>query len=165
MLNSPFAPWPAYTSEEIEAVSSVLASGKVNYWTGNLCREFEKRFAAWCGVNHAVALANGTLALDVALQALGIGAGDDVIVSPRSFMASASTVAVAGARPVFADIERDSQNISADTIRRVLSDRTKAIIVVHLAGMPCDMDPIMELATEFGLHVICLLYTSDAADE
>ena len=154
MLNTPFAPWPSYTDEEIAAVSAVLASGKVNYWTGDLGRAFERRFAEWCGTRHAVALANGTLALDVALKALGVGAGDEVVVTPRSFVASASTVATAGAAPVFADIDRNSQNLSAETIAVALTERTKAVIVVHLAGMPCDMDPIMALAREHGFFVI-----------
>ncbi len=154
MLNSPFAPWPSFSDEEVAAVTDVLRSGRVNYWTGTLCREFEKEFAAWCGVNHAVALSNGTLALDVALKALGVGPGDEVIVTPRSFMASVSTVATAGAIPVFAEVDRDSQNITAETIRAVLTPRTKAIIPVHLAGQPCDMDPIMELAAKHGLFVI-----------
>lgn len=154
MLNSPFAPWPSFSDEEIAAVTDVLRSGRVNYWTGTLCRDFEKEFAAWCGVNHAVALSNGTLALDVALKALGVGPGDEVIVTPRSFMASVSTVATAGAIPVFAEVDRDSQNITAETIRAVLTPHTKAIIPVHLAGQPCDMDPIMELAAEHGLFVI-----------
>lgn len=154
MLNSAFAPWPSFTEEEVAAVSDVLRSGRVNYWTGTLCRDFETDFAAWCGTKHAVALANGTLALDVALKALGVGAGDEVVVTPRSFMASVSTVAVAGAMPVFADVDRDTQNITADTIRPVLSPRTRAIIAVHLAGQPCDMDPILELAEEQGLFVI-----------
>lgn len=154
MLNSPFAPWPSFSDEEVAAVTDVLRSGRVNYWTGRLCRDFEKEFAAWCGVNHAVALSNGTLALDVALKALGVGPGDEVIVTPRSFMASVSTVATAGAIPVFAEVDRDSQNITAETILAVLTPRTKAIIPVHLAGQPCDMDPIMKLAAEHGLFVI-----------
>jgi len=154
MLNTPFAPWPSYTPEEISAVSAVLASGKVNYWTGDVTREFERRFAQWCGTSHAVALANGTLALDVALKALGVGAGDEVIVTPRTFLASASTVVTAGATPVFADVDRNTQNLSAETIAAVLTPRTKAVIVVHLGGMPCDMDPIMALAQEHGFFVI-----------
>ncbi|MFD1747277.1 DegT/DnrJ/EryC1/StrS family aminotransferase [Rhizobium helianthi] len=154
MLNSPFAPWPSFSEEEVTAVADVMRSGRVNYWTGNLCREFEKEFALWCGTNHAVALSNGTLALDVALKVLGVGPGDEVVVTPRSFMASVSTVVVAGAVPVFADVDRDSQNITADTIRSVITPRTKAIIPVHLAGQPCDMDPIIELANERGLFVI-----------
>ena len=135
-------------------MSRVLLSNKVNYWTGNECREFEREFADWAQVQHAVALANGTLALDVALKALNVGPGDEVIVTPRSFIASASCVVTAGARPVFADVDADSQNISVGTIRSVLTPRTKAVICVHLAGWPCDMDPIMALAEEYGLKII-----------
>jgi dTDP-4-amino-4,6-dideoxygalactose transaminase len=126
----------------------------VNYWTGDRCREFERKFAEWAGTRHAIALSNGTLALDVALKALGIGPGDEVITTPRTFMASASCIVTAGAVPVFADVDRDSQNITAESIRAVLTPRTKAIICVHLAGMPCDMDPIMDLADRHGLKVI-----------
>lgn len=154
MLSTPFSPWPSFSEEEVAAVSAVLRSGRVNYWTGTLCREFEKRFADWCGVNHAVALSNGTLALDVALKALGIGPGHEVIVTPRSFVASVSTVVVAGAIPIFADVDTVSQNITAETISAVLTSRTKAIIAVHLAGQPCDMDPIMDLAQKHGIKVI-----------
>lgn len=154
MLNTTFSPWPSFTQEEADAVSKCILSNKVNYWTGNECREFEREFAEWVGVNFAVALSNGTLALDVALKALNIGVGDEVIVTPRTFIASASCVVTAGANPVFADVDFNSQNISAETIRAVLSPNTKAIIVVHLAGMPADMDPIMELAKEFNLFVI-----------
>ena len=132
----------------------VLLSNKVNYWTGTECQEFEKEFADWCGVLHAVALANGTLALDVALKALNIGLGDEVVVTPRTFIASVSCVVNAGATPVFADVEMDSGNISARTIAAVLSPRTKAVICVHLAGWPCDMDPIMALANAHNLKVI-----------
>lgn len=154
MLNTPFSPWPSYTPEELEAVAAVLASNRVNYWTGDRCREFERRFAEWAGTTHAVALANGTVALDVALKALGIGPGDEVVTTPRTFLASASCVVTAGAIPVFADVDPVSQNITADTIRAVLTPQTKAIICVHLGGMPCDMDPIMALAEERGLKVI-----------
>ena len=154
MLNTPFSPWPSFTEEEAECVSALLLSNKVNYWTGNECREFEKEFAAWSGVPYAVSLANGTLALDAAIKALGIGPGDEVIVTPRTFLASASAIVNAGATPVFADVERDSQNISAATIRAVLTRRTKAIVCVHLAGWPCDMDPIMALANTHSLFVI-----------
>jgi len=154
MLNTPFSPWPSFTDEEADAVRSVVLSNKVNYWTGTECRAFEKEFAAWCSVRHAVALSNGTLALDVALKALGIGPGDEVVVTPRTFIASISCVVNAGATPVFADVEADSGNISAATIAQVLTPRTKAIICVHLAGWPCDMDPIMALAQLHGLKVI-----------
>ncbi len=154
MLNTPFSPWPSFTSEEANAVQQVLLSNKVNYWTGQECRAFEKEFAAWTETSHAVALANGTLALDVALKALGIGPGDEVVVTPRTFIASISCVVNAGATPVFADVELDSGNISAATIAKVLTPRTRAVICVHLAGWPCDMDPIMELAEQNGLKVI-----------
>jgi dTDP-4-amino-4,6-dideoxygalactose transaminase len=154
MLNTPFSPWPSFTEEEANAVHRVVLSNEVNYWTGNECREFEKEFAAWVGTCYSVALANGTLALDVALKALGIGPGDEVVVTPRTFIASVSCVVNAGAMPVFADIEVDSGNISARTIAAVLTTRTKAVICVHLGGWPCDMDPIMELAKQHGLFVI-----------
>ena len=154
MLNTAFSPWPSFTPEEADAASRVLLSNKVNYWTGQECREFEKEFAAWAGTLYAVALANGTLALDVALKALGIGAGDEVIVTPRTFIASISCVVNAGATPVFADVEPDSGNISAATIARVLTPKTRAVICVHLAGWPCEMDAIMQLAAQHDLKVI-----------
>ncbi|MBM9531577.1 DegT/DnrJ/EryC1/StrS aminotransferase family protein, partial [Desulfoprunum benzoelyticum] len=154
MLNTPFPPWPNFTAEEAEAVASVLLSNRVNYWTGKEGREFEKEFAAWAGTRYAIALANGTVALDAALLALGIGRGDEVVVTPRTFLASASCIANARAVPVFADVDRDSQNITAATIRAVLTPRTRAVICVHLAGWPCDMDAIMALAEERGLAVI-----------
>ncbi len=154
MLNTQFSPWPSFTPEEADAVHRVVLSNKVNYWTGTECREFEKEFAAWCGTRYAVALSNGTLALDVSLKALGIGPGDEVVVTPRTFIASISCVVNAGATPVFADVEADSGNISAATIAKVLTPRTKAVICVHLAGWPCNMDPIMALADSHGLKVI-----------
>ena len=154
MLNTAFEPWPSFTQEEADAVSQVLLSNKVNYWTGQECREFEQEFAQFAETRYAVALANGTVALDVALRALGIGAGDDVIVTSRTFLASASSIVTAGANPVFADVELDSQNISAQTIEAVLTPNTKAIICVHLAGWMCDMDPIMQLASDKGFYVI-----------
>lgn len=154
MLNTAFSPWPSFTTEEADAVHRVLLSNRVNYWTGTETREFEKEFAAWTGAKHAVALANGTLALDVALKALDIGPGDEVVVTPRTFIASVSCVVNAGAVPVFADVEPDSGNISAGTIAKVLTPKTKAIVCVHLGGWPCDMDPIMALAKQYGLRVI-----------
>jgi len=146
--------WPSFTDQEVAAAASVIASNKVNYWTGQEGRHFEREFADWCGAQHAVALANGTLAIDIALKAMNIGPGDEVIVTPRSFIASVSTVVNAGATPVFADVDPDSGNISATTISAVLTDKTKAIIPVHLAGWPCDMDAIMALANERGIWVI-----------
>ena len=154
MLNTPFSPWPSFTEEEAQAVQRVLLSNRVNYWTGNECREFEQEFASWCTTEYAIALANGTVALDLALKGLGIGAGDEVIVTPRTFIASASCVVNAGAIPVFADVDAESGNLSADTIKNFITPRTKGVICVHLAGWPCDMDPIMALANQHGFKVI-----------
>ena len=132
----------------------VILSNKVNYWTGQECREFEKEFAAWSDTRHAIALTNGTVALDLALKVLNIGAGDEVIVTSRTFLASVSSIVNAGAIPVFADVDQDSQNITAETISAVLTTNTRAIICVHLAGWPCDMEPIMALADKHDLKVI-----------
>jgi dTDP-4-amino-4,6-dideoxygalactose transaminase len=149
-----FGNWPYFAPDEIAAVTRVLESGKVNYWTGDECKLFEQEYAAALGVKHAISLANGTLALELALHALGIGKGDDVVTTCRTFIASASCVVRVGARPITADVDRDSQNVTVETIRAALTPETKAIIVVHLAGWPCDMDPILQLAMERGLKVI-----------
>lgn len=154
MLNTKFSPWPSYTAQEAEAVQRVLLSNKVNYWTGDECRQFEDEFAAFAETKYAIALANGSVALELALIALGIGEGDEVIVTPRTFLASASCVVNIGAIPVFADVDSDSQNITAVTIEEKLTDKTKAVICVHLAGWPCDMEPIMKLADNNNLKVI-----------
>jgi dTDP-4-amino-4,6-dideoxygalactose transaminase len=146
--------WPHFDEEQVEAVARVLRSGRVNYWTGQEGRLFEHEFAEACGARHAIALANGTVALELALHVLGIGLGDEVVVTPRSFVASAGSVVLRGATPVFADVDAVSQAITAETIERVISPRTKAIIAVHLAGWPCEMDPIMDLARSRGLKVI-----------
>lgn len=154
MLNTPFAPWPSFGVEERDAVAAVLMSNKVNYWTGEECRAFEREFAGWTGSAHAIALANGTLALDLALKGLGIGPGDEVVVTPRTFIASVSCVINAGATPVFADVDADSGNISPATIAQVLTEETRAILPVHIGGWPADMPGIMALAGEHGLNVI-----------
>jgi dTDP-4-amino-4,6-dideoxygalactose transaminase len=132
----------------------VLRSGKVNYWTGEEGRQFEAEFADHVGAKYGICVANGTLALELALYALGIGAGDEVITTSRTFIASASCAVMRGARPVCVDVDRDSQNITPETIRAAITEKTKAIIAVHLAGWPCDMDPILELAEEYDLRVI-----------
>jgi dTDP-4-amino-4,6-dideoxygalactose transaminase len=154
MLNTSLAPWPRFSEEEIDAVSNVLRSGRVNYWTGEECRQFEAEYALWANTDHAIALANGTLALDLALKGIGIGPGDEVVVTPRTFIASISCVINAGATPIFADVDLDSGNIEARTIERVLTDKTRAIIPVHLAGWPCDMDAMVDLAHSRGIAVI-----------
>jgi dTDP-4-amino-4,6-dideoxygalactose transaminase len=146
--------WPCYSENEIDAAIEVLRSGKVNYWTGDNCKKFETEFADFCNARYAVALSNGTVALELALRALNIKPGDEVIVPCRTFIATATSVINAGAKPVFADVDQYSQNITADTIRVVLSPRTKAIIAVHLGGWPCDMDSIMPLARKHKLKVI-----------
>ncbi|MFT6987784.1 MAG: dTDP-4-amino-4,6-dideoxygalactose transaminase [Psychromonas sp.] len=154
MLNTSFSPWPSFTQQEADAVSRVVLSNKVNYWTGTEGREFEKEFAAFAGTIYAVALGNGTLALDLALKALNIGVGDDVIVTSRTFLASASSIVTSGASPVFTDVDLNSQNITAASIEAVLTEKTKAVIVVHLAGMPAEMDAIMALSEKCGFYVI-----------
>ena len=150
----PFPPWPVFGQDEIDAVGTVLASGRVNYWTGEECRRFEEEFAAFTGTRHAISLANGTLALELALHALDIGPGDEVIVPARTFIASASCAVARGAVPVVADVDPVSQNLMADAVLGRLTLRTRAIVAVHLAGWPCDMDPIMALARERGIKVI-----------
>ena len=154
MLNTKFSSWPSFTQEEASSIQRVLLSNKVNYWTGEECRKFEKEFASWSELKYAVALGNGTLALDVALKALDIGGGDEVIVTSRTFIASISSIVNSGATPVFADVDLSSQNITPEAIRSVITDKTKAIVCVHLAGWPCDMDEIMAIANEHDLYVI-----------
>lgn len=154
MTCSPAPSWPVFEPDEIQAVTDILQSGKVNYWTGTVCREFEKEYAEYLGVKHAIALHNGTLAIELALYAFGIGEGDEVITTTRTFIASASAAVMRGCIPIIAEVDPDSQNITVDTIRPHITPKTKAIIAVHLAGWPCDMDAIMELAREHNLIVI-----------
>lgn len=148
------AGWPHYAADERAAVDRVLASGKVNYWTGTEGREFEREYAAHLGVKRAIGLMNGSVALDLALRMWGIGPGDDVVVSPRTFIASASCAILLGARPVFADVDRDSGNLTVETIQRALTPRTRAIIPVHIGGWPCDLAPVMEIARARGIKVL-----------
>lgn len=154
MSNSRLAPWPAYSEEEADTVRRILLSNKVNYWTGTEGREFEKEFAAYIGTEYAVAVANGSVALGISLRSLGVGPGDEVVVTPRTFVASVHEIVLLGATPVYADVDLDSQNITAATIKAVLTPRTKAIICVHLAGWPCDMHEIMALAQQNNLYVV-----------
>ena len=153
-MNKKTSLWPSFTQEEADAASKVLLSNKVNYWTGIEGREFEKEFARWAGCEYAVAVANGTVALDLAFKALGIGEGDEVIVTSRTFLASVSSIVTAGAVPVFADVSLDSQNITVESVREKITPKTKVILCVHLAGWPCEMDGMMALAAEFGLYVV-----------
>lgn len=150
----PFAPWPVFAEDERRASDAVLASGKVNYWTGEECRRFEEEFARYVGVRHAISLANGTLALELALRALGVGPGDEVIAPAKTFIASASAAVALGARPIVCDVDPDSQNMTADTIRAALTPRTKAVVAVHLAGWPCDLDALARLCDEHGIALV-----------
>ena len=150
----PLAPWPQFDPEQIAAASRVLASGKVNTWTGQETTTFEQEFAAWCSSSHAIAMANGSLALSAAYLAVGLGAGDELITTPRTFIATASSAVLLGARPVFADVDADSGAITAESIAPLITARTKAIAVVHLGGWPADMPAICDLAQSHGLAVI-----------
>ena len=154
MINTKFSSWPSFSLEEANSVRDILLSNKVNYWTGNECREFEKEFAVWSNSKYAIALGNGTLALDSAFKALDIRVGDEVIVTARTYIASVTSIVNSGAIPIFADIDLNSQNITAKSIRSKITNRTKAIVCVHLAGWPCEMDEIMDLANESNLFVI-----------
>lgn len=149
-----FAVWPQFEDDEIEATQKVLKSGKVNYWTGTECRDFEKEFAQYVGTDYAIAMANGTVTLETALHALRIPRGSEAIMTSRTFVATATACAVRGIKPVFADIDPVTQNISAATIKTQINSNTKVIICVHLAGWPCPMDEIMELAEQYNIKVI-----------
>ena len=146
--------WPVFDDEMVEAAARVLRSGKVNYWTGQEGQRFEVECAKLLNVRHALSLTNGTAALELGLRAWGIGPNDDVLTTPRSFIASASCAVMCGARPIFADVDRQSGNITAETIEAVLTPTTRAIVAVHLGGWPCDLDPILELAGGYGIKVI-----------
>lgn len=146
--------WPHYDDAEIAAVTAVLRSGRVNQWTGDTVRAFQDAWSGRFRSGPAIALANGSLALELPLRAYGIGPGDEVIVTPRTFVASAFCARLVGAIPVFADIDPDSGNITAETIARVLTPRSRAVIPVHLGGWPCDMPAIMDVARRHGLLVI-----------
>ena len=146
--------WPVFDAEMVEVVTRVLEFGRVNYWTGCEGRLFEAEMASFLHRSYAVALTNGTSALELALRALGVGPGDEVITTPRSFIASASCAVMRGARPIFADVDRDTGTIVAKTIEAAITSRTRAIIVVHLGGWPCDMEPILEVAKQHGIKVV-----------
>jgi dTDP-4-amino-4,6-dideoxygalactose transaminase len=153
-VEKPLPRWPSFGPDEIAAAGAVLASGKVNYWTGQEGNQFEREYAAFVGTQYAIALANGTVALELALHSLAIGPGDEVIVPSRTFIATASCAVMCGGVPIVADVDPVSGNLTAETIAPLISPRTRAIIAVHLAGWPCDMGPILELAREHGIHVI-----------
>lgn len=154
MLNKAFSPWPSFSKKEIDAVKKILKSNKVNYWTGDECRKFEKEFAKYFDSKYSVSLANGTVAIDLALKVLDIKAGDEVIVTSRTFIASVSSIVNAGGIPIFADVCLNSQNFRSSEISNLITQKTKAILCVHLAGWPCEMDNIMRIAKKNNLFVI-----------
>jgi len=151
---SKISSWPSFSRLEANSAKEVILSNKVNYWTGNEARLFEKEFAKFAGTKYAVALTNGTVAIDLALIALNIGSGDEVIVTSRTFLASVSSIINSGARPIFCDVSRDSQNMDVTKIKDLITKNTKAILCVHLSGWPCDMDEIKKISKEHKLYII-----------
>jgi len=149
-----FAPWPYFERKELYAVQKVLRSGKVNQWTGNEVYNFEGEYADYLGVKYAVALMNGSVALDVALLVLGIGPGDEVIVPSRTFLTTASCIVLKGAIPMFADVDPDSGNVSLDSVKKVCTSKTKAVIAVHLAGWPCQLDRLRDFCNLKGIYLV-----------
>ncbi len=143
---------PIVGDEEIEAVKSVLKSGMLA--EGKVARQFEGKFAKYVGTKFATVTSNGTTALSTVLEALGIQPGDEVITSPFTFIASANTIAMLGAVPIFVDIKRDTYNIDPDLIEAAITTRTKAIMPIHIFGMPADMKRIMKIASKHDLLVI-----------
>ena len=153
-VTNELAAWPQFDEKAVKAVEDVLRSGKVNYWTGPKGMEFEKQFAAWQGSKFAISTSSGTAALHVALSALGIGPGDEVIVPSYTFIASSFSIVQAGAIPRFADVNLDDHCLSIASAEKLINERTKAIMPVHLYGNVCDMDPLLALAREHGLYVV-----------
>lgn len=152
--SKPFPAWPVFGEPEEQALLATLRSGNWGRLQGDRVRDFEQRFAEYHQARHGIAVVNGTVALRLALLAAGIQAGDEVIVPPYTFLATASAVVEANAVPVFADLELDTFNIDPEAIRAAITPRTRAIIPVHLGGLPCNMDAIMAIAGRRGLVVI-----------
>ncbi len=153
-VTNKLAGWPQFDEKAIKAVEEVLRSGKVNYWTGPKGMEFEKKFADWQGSKYAISASSGTAALHIALSALGIGPGDEVIVPSYTFIASSFSVVQAGAIPRFADVNIDDHCISIESAAKLVNERTKAIMPVHLYGNVCDMDKVLAFAKEHKLFII-----------
>lgn len=146
--------WPYFTSNMIDNVAQILKSGKVNQWTGTKVSEFQQKFSQYFGVKHSIAVFNGSVALELCLKAIDLNNGDEVIVTPRTFIASASSITICGGRPVFVDVDRSSQNVTLDNIKGAVSEKTKAVILVHLAGWPCDLEEIVEWCHSKNIYVI-----------
>jgi len=151
---TPLPPWPWFDEDTIKAAMEPLRSGKVNYWTGSLGMEFERRFAQWNGSKHCITTTSGTRALHTAVASLGIGPGDEVIVPSYTFIATSFCVLQAGAIPVFADVRKEDHCIESDDVERKVTKRTRAIIPVHLYGNVCEMDGILEVAAQNDLKIV-----------
>ena len=154
MLNTNFSPWPCFSDEEAEIAKNIILSNKVNYWTGDQCRKFESEFATFSDVKYAVAVANGTVALDLAFKALEIKKDDEIIVTSRTYLASVSSIVNSGAKPIFVDICKNSQNMTPKNIESAITKKTKAILCVHLGGWPCDMNEIIKIARKSQLFIV-----------
>ena len=146
--------WPQFSKKEIKKVSSILKSGKVNYWTGNECKTFEKLYAKKFNLNHCITLSNGTVALEAALKTLNLKPNDEIIVTSKSYQSSASSIVNCGAKPIFCDVDYNSQNIDPNEITNNITKNTRAIICVHLGGWPCDMTKIIRIAKRYNLKLI-----------
>ena len=146
--------WPVCGDAEVAALTDVVRSGRWGCHLGRRVKDFEAEFAAFCKARHAICLTNGTAALEVVLRALGVGPGDEVIVPPYTFIATASAVVMIGGIPVFVDIEPGSLNLDPAKIEAAITPRTKAIVPVHVGGRPADMDGIMAVAAKHGLRVV-----------
>ncbi len=149
-----FPKWPKYEEDEIKEVERVLRSGKVNFWTGSITRKFEEEFAKYCNCKFGIAVANGSLALSCAYLAIGIKKDDEIITTPRTFVATASSACLLGGIPIFAEVDKNSGNITAKSIEPLITKKTKAIVVVHLAGWPADMIEISNLARTYNIALI-----------
>lgn len=154
LKQNPFPNWPQYDQQEEKALMDVLHSGVWWRTPGTRTLQFEQDFARYHQVNHGVACTNGTAALEIAVAALGIGSGDEVIVPDFTFVATASAVLANGAMPVMVDVDPDTFNINPDLVEKAITSRTKAVICVHLGGMPCDMDRLLEIAKKHKLFLI-----------
>lgn len=151
--DAPFPGWPRFSDKSLAGAQEPLRAGRVGYWTGTCGRSLEAAWAAWCGARRAVSCANGTAALHLALLALGIGPGDEVIVPSHTFVATPFSVLHAGGVPVFADVTAD-QTLDPRAIGALCTERTRAVIAVHLFGVVCDMDAVLREARARGLAVV-----------
>lgn len=146
--------WPQINNDMINSVVNILESGKLNQWNNSAVNNFEKKFAKYFGCNYAIAVFNGTVALELCVKTLNLIEGDEVIVTPRTFLASASCCAWYGITPVFVDVDENSQNITLETIKKAITSNTKAVILVHLAGWPCDLEEICDYCRDNNIYII-----------